>query len=437
MPEVRGLVAAFFARVWVSVGRRGGGRIALASGSGRVGVSRFPVPPRMQRREFLQATAAWAALGLPRALSAPAGSGVFKAAVIGHTGRGNYGHGLDGLFAGRPNVSVVAVADPDAAGRAAAQQRSRALRAYADYREMLEREQPDLVSVAPRWTDQHHAMVGAALRAGAHVYCEKPFTRTLAEADELVALAARTGRRIAIAHQSRVAPPILELKRRLSAGLIGELLEIRAWGKQDRRAGGEDLVVLGTHQFDLVRYFAGDPLWCSARILQGGREVTAADVRAATEDIGPVIGDEIDAVFALPAGVNLHFSSRAKSAAATGPWGMELVGTKGSVRILHDFYPQVLLRQRAGTTADDEAWAWRPIPGDATATASVAERSVTAGNRRVVDDWLAAIAEQREAACSGLSGLKSLEMIHAVFAAGLRRTRVALPLANRQHSLAG
>lgn len=389
----------------------------------------------MRRREFIQATAAWAAIGLSRAVSAPAAAVTLKAAVIGHTGRGNYGHGLDVLFEGRPDVSVVAVADPDGAGRVAAQKRSRALRAYADYREMLERERPDLVSVAPRWTDQHHAMVGAALRAGAHVYCEKPFTQTLAEADDLVALAARTGRRIAIAHQSRVAPPILELKRRLADGLIGELLEIRAWGKQDRRAGGEDLVVLGTHQFDLVRFFAGDPQWCSARILQSGRDVTAADVRAATENIGPVIGDEIDAVFALPAGVHLHFSSRAKSAAVTGPWGMDLVGTKGRVRILHDFYPQVLLWQRVTREAGDEAWAWRPITGDATATASGAERSVTAGNRRVVDDWLAAIAAQREPACSGLSGLKSLEMIHAVFAAGLGRTRVYFPVANRRHSL--
>jgi len=392
----------------------------------------------MRRREFIQATAAaWAALGLPRAESAPSAPQVFKAAVIGHTGRGNYGHGLEMLFDGRPGVSVVAVADLDAAGRVAAQKRTRALRAYADYHEMLERERPDLVSVAPRWTDQHHAMVGSALRAGAHVYCEKPFTRTLAEADELVALAARTGRRIAIAHQSRVAPPVLELKRRLADGLIGDLLEIRAWGKQDRRAGGEDLVVLGTHQFDLVRFLAGDPLWCSARILQAGRDATAAQVRPATEDVGPVVGDEIDADFALPAGVTFRFSSRAKAAATTGPWGMDLIGTKGRVRVLHDFYPQVLLGRRMGGTAAEGAFVWHPIPGDATALASAAERTVTAGNRRVVDDWLLAIAERRDPVCSGHSGLKSLEMIHAVFAAGMSRTRVLLPLAKRGHPLVG
>ena len=62
------------------------------------------------------------------------------------------------------------------------------------------REKPDLVSVAPRWTDQHHAMATAALSAGAHVISEKPFMRTPAEADEVLSLAGRSGRKIAVAH---------------------------------------------------------------------------------------------------------------------------------------------------------------------------------------------------------------------------------------------
>jgi len=56
-------------------------------------------------------------------------------------------------------------------------------------------------------------------------------------------------------------------------------------------------------------------------------------------------------------------------------------------------------------------------------------------NRVVVDDWLAAIAADREPVCSGYAAMKSLEMIHAIFAAGLSRGRVELPLRNRQHPL--
>ena len=103
-------------------------------------------------------------------------------------------------------------------------------------------------------------MAMASLRAGAHIYLEKPLTQTLAEADELLALADRTGRKIVVAHQMRLAPNILALKQAIKQGLLGELLEIRTHGKQDHRAGGEDLVVLGVHLFDLMRFFAGDPL---------------------------------------------------------------------------------------------------------------------------------------------------------------------------------
>jgi len=44
-------------------------------------------------------------------------SGTYRAGIIGHTGRGNYGHGLDVAFVGLPGVEIVAVADPDEQGR--------------------------------------------------------------------------------------------------------------------------------------------------------------------------------------------------------------------------------------------------------------------------------------------------------------------------------
>ena len=391
----------------------------------------------MKRRDFLQRVSGTATLiaaaGWPLA-AAPVAAPVRKAVVIGHTGRGNYGHGLELIFDGLPSIEVVALADPDAPGRAKAQARTRALRVYADYREMLAKERPQLVSVAPRWTDQRFAMVSAALAVGAHVYCEKPFTRTLAEADELLALAARADRKIAVAHQGRNSPATLLLKQRIEEGLLGELLELRVHGKQDKRAGGEDLVVLGTHQFDLVRYFAGDPRWCSARILQGGREVSLAEVHAATEDVGPIVGDEIAAMFALPGGVNVHYTSRAKNAATAGLWGMELIGTKGRARLLNDFHTQVFLQHSNGWTARGEIREWRPLTPETAGPAAIAGGQ-NAANRRVVDDWLAAIAANREPVCSGLAAMRSLEMIHAVFAAGLSRRRVDLPLTPRTHPL--
>lgn len=388
----------------------------------------------MQRRTFVRlAASAAASASILRGQTASTVQPL-KAVVIGHTKRGNFGHGMDVALAHRPDVQVVAVSDPEDAGRAKAQARAGALRAYADYRQMLESERPQLAIVSPRWTDQRHAMVAAALDAGAHVYCEKPFTLTLADADDLLARAARMRRRIAVAHQGRLAPDTLALKQALAAGALGELLEIRIHGKQDRRAGGEDMLVLGTHQFDLARYFAGgEALWCSARVLHQGHEIERADARPATEGVGRVAGDEIDATFAFPRGLNVHYVSRGTNAAATGPWGMELVGTKGRARLLSG--PRTLVSLALHPAAGAEALHWRPINDAAVNADPAGAQDTLLPNRWVVDDWLSAIAEGREPASSGYAAMKSLEMIHAVWAAGLSRGRVTLPLANREHPL--
>jgi predicted dehydrogenase len=68
--------------------------------------------------------------------------------------------------------------------------------------------------------------------------------------------------------------------------------------------------------------------------------------------------------------------------------------------------------------------------------ATAAEHAVGPANARVVDDWLAAIREKREPACSGRNAAKAVETVMAVWRAGLSGGRVALPLAERGHALA-
>jgi predicted dehydrogenase len=382
--------------------------------------------PARARRTFLKQAAVLAMLsaGAPRLRAAAKPQ--YRAAVFGATGKGDYGHGLAAVFNGRENVTVVAVSDADAAGRARAVAQLKGARGYADFRELLKKEKPDLVSVAPRQTGERHAMVLAALRAGAHVYSEKPFTATLAEADELLAEAAKKRTlKIAVAHQMRLAPNVQALKKAVDSGLLGEVLEVRAHGKQDARAGGEDMMVLGTHLFDLARLYAGDAMWCTARVTHGGRDITTADARVTKDFVGPVAGDEVFAQFAFASGVNAIFTSRAKSRETAGPWGIELVGSKGRAKILANIPPQITL---AGS--EKETTRWEPFQPPA------AGENFTAANARVVDDWLAAIEQEREPACSGRNAMKAIEMVMAVYHAALSGRRVALPLAERGHPLA-
>jgi hypothetical protein len=97
----------------------------------------------LTRREFLRRSAcvaAGASLASRRAAAeAPKlPDHKLRAAIIGDTGHGNYGHEHDLVFNGRESITVVAVADPDEAGRAKAADRTHALRQYADYRQMME-----------------------------------------------------------------------------------------------------------------------------------------------------------------------------------------------------------------------------------------------------------------------------------------------------------
>jgi predicted dehydrogenase len=230
----------------------------------------------------------------------------------------------------------------------------------------------------------------------------------------------------------RLSPAVIGLRRAIAGGLIGDLLHVDAWGKQDSRAGGEDMLVLGSHLFDLVRYFASDARWCDARVLTRGRDITAADARTVAEQIGPVAGDEIVAHFGFDNGVDATFTSRGRLRNAVGHWGIALVGSEGSARILADITPRVFVMKPTPWTDAGRAEQWRPLkdegdqnPGD-----------TAAANRRVVDDWLDAIRTDKEPTCSARAAMKSLEMIMAVYHSALSRGRVSLPLKDRSHPLA-
>ena len=211
----------------------------------------------------------------------------YRAGAIGRTGGGDYGHGLHLGFLGAEQVDFVGVADPDEAGRQKVAEATGAERTYADYREMLEKEGLDLVTVGPRWVDCREEMVTACVEAGCHVYCEKPMAASLEAGDRMVAAADRAGVKLAVAHQGVYLPQVQEVKRLLQAGRIGEVQAVYAHGKQDsRRGGGEDMMVLGTHLFNTMRFFVGDVAWMSAHVTAGGRAIGPDDVREAGEPIG-------------------------------------------------------------------------------------------------------------------------------------------------------
>ena len=358
----------------------------------------------------------------------------YRVAVIGHTGKGNYGHGLDTVWLGMPECKLVAVADPDEAGRNKAAQRLKAPAAFADYRKMLDQTKPQLVSIGPRWLDQHLEMVLAAVERGIHVYMEKPFCRSLEEADRIVAACEKHDVKLAIAHQTRYSPILQVIRDLIYDGMLGELLELRGRGKEDRRGGGEDLWVLGSHVMNLMQHFGGEPQSCFARVLVDDRPMTRADVKPGPEGIGPLAGDAVQAMYGMPDGVTAYFGSRRN--AAGGRFGVQLFGSKGVVELLTGYVPKAYFLPDPSWSPGRSGKKWLPITSAGVGKPeALADRSHGAGNVSACRDLIASIEQDRLPECNVYEARGTIEMIAAVFASHLAGKPLALPLQDRRNPL--
>lgn len=388
------------------------------------------------RRSFLTKSglAAGAAI-LSRSISSAAPSRTYKAAIIGRTGGGDYGHGLDTIFKGLDNVTVAAVADENEAGLKNAQQRSGAQRTYRDYREMLQKEKPDLVSIASRQPDCHRDMALAALETGAHLYIEKPITETLREADEIVNAAQAKGLKIGVAHVKRYMDDFLLMRKLIAEGYFGDILDVRFQGKQDTRAGAEDLFVLGVHDMDMMRYLLGDPLWCFATVMIEGRDITREGVHQGQEPY-TVAGDTIHADFQFHKNIQCRWSSvkagqdwnknYSHNGKSLTKWGFDLFGTQ---RILsYQESVGAFILDAPFLALNDPQPAWRPL---ATAGKIDKPESLT----HPIRDLIHAIEADAKPLCSGEDARWAVEMVSAVFQSQKAKARVAFPLQNREHPL--
>jgi predicted dehydrogenase len=154
-----------------------------------------------------------------------------------------------------PGVDLVGVSDLDeaAVGRATS---GRTTRGYTDPGALLATERPDLVVVAVP-TSLHLPVTLQALEAGAHVLVEKPIAPERAEAEAMIAAAEAAGRLLTVGHIERFNPAIRELSRRLDAGELGRVFQVRAsrLGPFPARVRDVGVVVdLAPHDLDVMRY---------------------------------------------------------------------------------------------------------------------------------------------------------------------------------------
>ncbi len=402
----------------------------------------------MNRRKFLTSTASFtsaslAACSTGSSLAVDASAPARRVGVIGHTGRGNYGHGLDTVWQKIPGAEIVGVADGDADGlnKELSKLKLPESAGFTSYQEMLEKTKPEFVSVAPRHTDQHRDMCLAAIAAGARgIYVEKPFLRSPKDADDVLAAAEKAGTKIAVAHRNRYHPALLVIDRFIKDGKMGKLLEIRSRGKGDRRGGAEDLWVLGTHVLNLVNFFAGKPRTCSAVMWKDGQPVTKADVIAeGSEGLGALAGNEVHARYEMDSGVIATFDSVANDETDGQGFGLFLIGSKGQINIQIDRDPLAHFLPGNPFQPYTVPRAWQPITTagvnkEETQPDKVAEvHNHVAGVRDLVES---VDTKGREPLCSGEDAALTVEMVCAVFESHRQGGKaVSIPLEQRENAL--
>ncbi|GAA3272397.1 Gfo/Idh/MocA family oxidoreductase [Dactylosporangium vinaceum] len=171
-------------------------------------------------------------------------------------------------------ASMVAVCGRDEAKVAAAAARLGWAEAVTDWRELIARDDIDVIDVCTPG-DSHAEIAIAALEAGKHVLCEKPLANTVDEARAMVAAAAKAraaGVRSACGFNYRRVPAVSLMHNLIAAGRIGAVRHVRAvylqdwitdpqfplvWRLQKEKAGSGALGDIGAHIIDLTQFVTG------------------------------------------------------------------------------------------------------------------------------------------------------------------------------------
>ncbi|SCX29124.1 MULTISPECIES: Gfo/Idh/MocA family protein [Agrobacterium] len=169
-----------------------------------------------------------------------------------------------------PRLCLLADATEELAADAAA--RFGFERSTGDWRKLVEDPEIDVVDITSP-NSMHHEMAMAAIAAGKHVYCEKPLSVTLEEAEEMAAAARSKGVKTMVAFNNIKTPAAMLAKQLINKGDIGTPMRFRGWFDQGffsdpelpfswrctrKDAGSGALGDLGSHVISVAQYLMGD-----------------------------------------------------------------------------------------------------------------------------------------------------------------------------------
>jgi len=213
--------------------------------------------------------------------------------------------------------------------------------AFADYHEMVNHPDLDIISVSVK-VPLHLDMVTAALNAGKHVYCEWPLGRDALQAERMAALARRKGLRCIVGLQSRGSPVVNRVKDLVAEGYVGRVLGTTmvttapTWGGTtdaasaylyNRSNGATLLSIPGGHSLDALCYCLGEFSQITATVKTQRKE---AIIAATGKRVGMTSPDQVAVSGVLKSGAVVSFHARGGMARGT-PFLWEIHGDKGDL----------------------------------------------------------------------------------------------------------
>ncbi len=337
---------------------------------------------------------------------------------IGIIGTGSIAGAHLGGYRADPRARVAAVADIDLdKARQFAAVAGEGVAAYGDYRELLRRDDIDLVSVCtPPFT--HAEITIAALEAGKHVLVEKPMAASLDEADAMIAAARRHGRKLAVVFQYRWRHDWMKAKRLVSDERFGRILfgkvDCLWWrgpeyyamwwrGTWERECGGAT-INHAIHHIDAFLWYMGEAEWVYATMGAVDHDIEVEDFSAAIVRFRSGATGQITSTVAARHNLD-RIEIFGSKASLTLPWSVYAVASQ----------PNGFPRANTEHKAAIEAFMADVELGPQ-------------GHAGQIADFLNALDTGGDPLVDGVEGRRSLELVTAIYKSASTGERVYLPI---------
>ncbi|UCF36832.1 MAG: Gfo/Idh/MocA family oxidoreductase [Acidobacteriota bacterium] len=280
-------------------------------------------------------------------------------------------------------------------------------RAYTDLEAFLSHKPMDLVAIGSP-SGVHTTQGIAAARRGLHVLVEKPIDISTYLADQLIDECASAGVKLGVFFQDRVADDLKQLKMQVDSGKLGRLLLVTAHVKWYRPAeyygdskwrgtwafdGGGAVINQAIHTLDLLLWLCGPVRRVVALTKTQLHKIETEDTAVA------ILEFENGALGTFEA---------ATSAYPGFPRKVVLSGSRGSATVEHD---RIASLDFVGV----EKASGQELARDRNASESSAVVSNVSGHRRLLEDFIAAIDEDRKPLCDGSEGRRSIALVEAIY----------------------